>query len=192
MRIDGNDIRFLPDVAPLPKGFTEEPLGTLSLRLADEIRAAGPEQHTLAILGTEVPGRLLVLAAPLVLMALLYYFKGHLSHLTRMSEHHATDMVGFSWLPINASSWQLPGTQLNWSGYLAEIVATLAILPVGALLVMYFRLRDFGTVSIGTSLVIGCVCSLALVISWMSLSEVRTILQRLQLAEQARSDRDSG
>ena len=180
--VQGGELRFLPDIATLPKGFSEEPLGKLSLRLADEIRAAGPEQRTLTILGTEVPGRLLVLAAPLILLALLYYFKSHLSHLTRMSEHHAGDMVGFSWLPINASSWEIPGTHWRWSGYLAEIVATLAVLPVGALLVMYFRLRQFGEVGIGTSLVIGCACCVALLICWMSLNEVNTIRERLQIA----------
>ena len=187
IRIDGGEILFLPDVRPLPKGFAEESLGILSLRLADEIRAAGPEQRTLTILGTTVPGRLLVLAAPLVLLALLYYFKSHLSHLTRMSDQHADEMVGFSWLPINLSRWQLPGTGFQWSGHVAELITTLAVLPVGALLVMYFRLSPFGGVGIGTSLLIGCTCSVALVICWMSLVEVKTIRQRVMLVMQTQS-----
>lgn len=43
----------------------------------------------------------------------------------------------------------------------------------------------------GSSLVTGCVCSIALVICWMSICEVRIIRQRLRLAAEARCNRDS-
>lgn len=184
-----DELRFLPDLEPFPKGYAEETLGTLSLRLEDEIRSAGPDQRAIKILGTEVPGRLLVLAAPLILLALLYYFKSHLSHINRMAATHGEEMIGFSWLPINANVWQIPGTNISGSGYIAEIVGTLALLPIGALLVLYFRLGFFGSVHWGTMCLIASTCMFAVLICWMSLRDVRSIRARLCInSELNRSD----
>lgn len=179
VRTTNNELQFLPDLEPLPKGYSEEPLGKLSLRLEDEIRSAGPDQRTIKILGTEVPGRLLVLAAPLILLALLYYFKSHLSHICRMSSAHAEEMIGFSWLPLNANVWQIPRTSFTGSAHVVEIVSTLALLPIGALVVMYVRLGLFGSVHWGTALLIGITCMFAILICYMSLQDVRSIRNRL-------------
>lgn len=187
--IANNELQFLPHLQPLPKGYSEEPLGKLSLRLADEIRSAGPDQRTIKILGTEVPGRLLILAAPLILLALLYYFKSHLSHISRMTAAHAEDMIGFSWLPINDNLWRIPGTNVSGSGYVVEIVATLALLPIGALVVMYFRLGLFGSVNWGTVFLIASTCMFAAMICWMSLQDVCNIRAKLHSnSEVDRSD----
>ena len=179
VRNTSSDLKFLPELQPLPKGFSEEPLGKLSLRLGDEIRAAGPEQKAIKILGTEVPGRLLVLAAPLILFALLYYFKSHLSHLTRLATDHVEAMTGFSWLPINKSVWHIPGTKISGSGHLAETVVTVAVLPCVALLVLFYRLSFFGSLGPATSFIIGCTCVFSIFICWMSLDDIQNIRARL-------------
>ncbi len=175
IRTSSGAMEFLPKLKPLPTGFTEQPLGELSLRLADEIKAAGPEQRNLKILGTEVPGRLLIFAAPLILIALLYYFKSHLSHVTHMAKNHAEEMVGFSWLPINNSVWQIPGTTLKWSGHFAEVVLTIGVLPVGALIVMSLRLGLFGAIGPATAILVVMSCAFATAICWLSLRDIVTL-----------------
>jgi len=98
---------FAPRLANAPRGYHQEQLGLLSLRLADEIKAAGPEQQSAPIFGTTVPGQLLVFAAPLILMSLVYYLFYHTAHLARLAPQHAREMATFAWLPISMTPIRL-------------------------------------------------------------------------------------
>lgn len=170
---------FAPSLNPLPRGFEEEPLGRLSLRLVDEILKAGPEARKATILGTEVPGLLIVLAAPLTLMALVYYFVSHTTHIARLVETQADEMLGFAWLPITMGQWQVPWTNWRIPGHKAELLFSLVLLPVGALLALYIKLNQFGDVSVATSVLLGIAVVWIVTFAWFAggvIDRIRKIL----------------
>ena len=162
--VDGR-VKFAPLLSGASYSFREEKLGTLSLRLAEEIAAAGPEKHTATILGTQVPGLLVVLAAPLTLMVLTYYFVSHTTHVSRLVERHAKEIRGFAWLPIAISHWRVPGLARPIPGHRIELLASAGLLPLAALSALYVKLRSFGDVSAPASLLL-LVASLWIASSW--------------------------
>ena len=145
---------FAPLLSDTPYGFRHEKLETLSQRLAQDIASAGPEGRTATILGTQVPGLLVVLAAPLTLMALTYYFVSHTIHVSRLAKRHADEIRGFAWLPITMMDWRIPGLAQPIPGRRVELLASAALLPLAALWALYVKLRAFGNVSAPTSLLI--------------------------------------
>ena len=166
------EIKFLSELDNLPVGFTETKLGLLSAQLRDQIEAGGPDQRTITILGTEVPGRLLVLAAPLVLAGLAYYFKSHLSHLKELAGKQSGEMYGFAWLPINQAKWEVPFTKGTVLLHKAELIATVAILPISALIIMLYKLSSFGTVSVGIVFIALATCVFSACVAAAALKDI--------------------
>ena len=162
VRVDGEQIVFLPSLGELPRGFREEKLGVLSARLAAEIAASGPEQQTATILGTEVPGLLVVYAAPLVLMALVYYFMWHVFHLLKLAPSHAKEIGDFAWLPITMPSIRFPKTDQNVPLFLIEYLFSSLALPVFAIAVLYAKITEFGAISAFT------ISLLAVSVAWIA------------------------
>jgi len=154
VEIADGDVIFAPALSDAPNGVRQEKLGTLSQRLAREIASAGPEERTATILGTQVPGLLVVLAAPLTLMALTYYFVNHTTHVSRLAEQHADEIRGFAWLPITMRDWRIPGLARPIPGHRVELLVSTALLPLAALVALYFKLLAFGEVSKPTSLLL--------------------------------------
>lgn len=183
VEIRAEKVIFAGSLAEAPRGFFQEKLGTLSLRLADEIKSAGPEKRTASILGTQVPGLLIVLAAPLTLMALMYYLVSHTAHLARLARRHSSEMAGFAWLPITMTEWPIPGTTRYIRGNIFELLMSLAVLPIVSLTVMYWKLDVFGGISLPTKLLIaGSI--LWILVFWRSVRrEIEQIRQEFRKAE---------
>lgn len=143
--VDNGAITFLPKLTDIPKGYREENLGTLSLRLADEIKSKGPENLSATILGTEVPGLLIVLASPTILLFLSYYFMQHTAHLRDLVTDDVTAFRQFAWLPLalraTGGTGADPPVSQAWG---LETLATAIILPVLALIVLYVQLSQHG------------------------------------------------
>ena len=132
VEISDDAVIFAPALSDAPNGVRQEKLGTLSQRLAREIASAGPEEREATILGTQVPGLLVILAAPLTLMALTYYFVNHITHVSRLAEQHADEIRGFAWLPISITDWRLPGLARPIPGHRVELLTSAALLPLAA------------------------------------------------------------
>ena len=174
-----NRLLFAPSLNDLPRGFREEALGSLSLRLANDIQRAGPEARSATILGTEVPGLLIVLAAPLTLMALTYYFVSHAAHIARVAEHRAEEIVGFAWLPLTMTDWRFRGIERRIPGYVVELVFSLVFLPVLSLATLFLKLYQFGGVSLATGVLIGLAIVWVIVFAWYARSAVLRIRNAL-------------
>lgn len=165
--VENNRLVFLPELTNIPRGFREEKLGTLSLRLADEIKSTGPEELSATILGTEVPGLLIVIASPTILFFLSYYFMQHTAHLRGLVIDDLNAFRHFAWLPLALGRVQTiqsgkshTGFQQAWQ---VETVATSIILPVLALLILYVQLDQFGTLkNLHTFLIAGASFSVIL------------------------------
>lgn len=173
-------ITFLPELENLPTGFTEEKLALLFKRLSDEIAESGPEEQSATILGTKVPGLLVVIASPLTLLVLGYYFANHTKHLTRFSLSDPEAFRGFAWMPLamqdepkSATVGSLEVSKPAW--WAVETVASAIALPIGALLALYWQLSQFGGVGTWSALtifsgIVGVVC-----FGLMSLSHIGAI-----------------
>lgn len=173
--VQGRKLVFLPELSEIPTGLREEKLGALSLRLDDEIKSRGPENLSATILGTQVPGLLIVLASPTVLLFLSYYLMQHTSHLRDLPTDDMQAFRQFAWLPL-----ALPGgrqaTQENAmrmpSPWALETVATIIILPVVSLFVLYVQLNQFGGLKLYHALLL---VATSLIIGWMGIGTTRHI-----------------
>ena len=165
IEIADGQVIFAPALSDAPNGTRQEKLGTLSQRLAQDIASAGPEERTATILGTQVPGLLVVLAAPLTLMALTFYFVNHSAHVSRLAEQHADEIRDFAWLPITMTDWRIPGLARSIPGHRVELLVSAALLPLAALVALYFKLRAFGDVNEPTTLLL-LVASLWIAYFW--------------------------
>lgn len=99
--IEGSEVKFGPSFDTAPTGYKSEKLGVLSLKLAEEIAKSSPANQSVSILGTNVPGSLVIFASPITLFFLAYYFFNHTSHLVRMSRIDAKQFEQFAWLPLS-------------------------------------------------------------------------------------------
>ncbi|MDZ7710864.1 MAG: hypothetical protein U5K36_13010 [Roseovarius sp.] len=98
--IDSDQILFGPGLADLPSGERETSLGVIATGLSRDIAQLGPDKQTATFLGTSVPGRLVLIAAPIVLIALQYYFANYTRHLVRLAERNIDMFRQFAWLPL--------------------------------------------------------------------------------------------
>lgn len=138
-----DSLRWLPGLTNFPAGFADKPFAELMTELSDEIRKGGPEERSVSLLGTNVPGILFVYAAPLSLLALTYFLLNHAWHLHQLSQTRAEDFAGFAWMPLALErKWEW---ELAWS---------LLLLPVGSLIVLYVRLRQLGDLNAGPTVVL--------------------------------------
>lgn len=125
---------LFPALRPFEKGFAQKTVGEVRNQAVANIRAASPESKSITLLGTDVPGQLATIAAPIVSTALLIYLMLNLPHINRLTHQHADEIAEFAWLPLH-------GGRL----WLIETGMTLLALPVAASFVMNQRLAVFGT-----------------------------------------------
>lgn len=145
-------IQFAPGLAEAPNGIRESPLGELSMRLHDEIARSGQASQTVSILGTTVPGSLVLIAAPLILLSLAYYFMNHISRLARLINDDRSLFDQFAWLPLNLRcrvTRPLGGVHhLVIHGGVLELLMSGIVLPVAAIGMLYFKLSMFGNLGV--------------------------------------------
>lgn len=134
------------ELSNLPAGDKTRPLGEVRSRLHEEITGAGPDRQAVSFLGTEVPGYLVAIAAPLTLLVLAYYFANHTSHLRRVVLDQSTDVSSFAWMPIAMRAGiRKTGSFAHW--WALETVGTVILLPIAALCVLYFQLFEFSAIN---------------------------------------------
>ena len=175
---------FLPGLVEPPAGFEVTPLGELSSKLGEELAASSPSRAAATILGTEVPGALVVYAAPLILVFLSYYLMHHLAHLGRLVAGAKEDYRQFSWLPLSLEwqkSWDTRRGRLTIAGGWLELLASGMLLPLVALLMLYLQLAQFGPVGWRQGTVLAAAAfgiSATGARSLLLLAEIRDVLQR--------------
>ena len=161
--ISDDEISFATELAGAPSGFLNEKLGVLSLRLGDEIAQSGPARQSVSILGTSVPGTLVIFASPLILFALSYYFLSHTAHLSRICEANEADFDQFAWLPLSHKAAASIKVTKRWgislSAGLFEALSSGVLLPAAAIALLYGRLSQFGNL---TDLQVACMAASAL------------------------------
>ena len=147
--VEDNRVKFAPSLNDAPYGYREVKLGELSLKLSDEIARSDPENRFVSILGTEVPGLMIVIASPLTLFFLAYYFMFHVRHLRSVAERDRESLRQFAWLPLSLTQcWTVRwrNTSLSVQSWKLETVASGIGLPIVALAVLYRQLSTFGGV----------------------------------------------
>ena len=144
--VQGEKIVFGKDLIDLPVRYRDVPLGKLSKIFADRILAAGPEGRSVSILGTDVPGTMITIASPLVLLFLMFYFVHHIRHLSKLVETEPKAALQFAWLPISLGE----GWPVSWSWMRRNVpvwglqaVFDSIALPVASLVLLYIRIWYF-------------------------------------------------
>ena len=150
--VENKQVKFAPELENAPSGFTNEKLGVLSLKLANDIAKSGPANQSVSILGTNIPGSLVIFASPIILFFLTYYFLNHTSHLLRVSKVDPVQFEQFAWLPLSLNHvfrYSFTGNRRApiFAGIL-EIIGSAIILPIAALILLYVQLSQFGGLSL--------------------------------------------
>ena len=171
--IDNGQIHFGAGLADLPSGARETSLGDIATELSKDIAQLGPDQQTATFLGTSVPGRLVLIAAPILLIALQYYFANHTRHLVRLAPHNTEAFRQFAWLPLSLER----GMSRNWG---TEAGATVIAAPLFALGIMLYRLSVYGSIPLMATLLsvaAGFATLLLGMISLRNIEEIRELMQ---------------
>lgn len=129
--------RWLPRLVGLRRDLREKTLGDIHAELSRDLVEGSPEKRSVSLLGTEVPGVLFVIAAPVTLLALLSYLHLHVLHLLKLRGALGARLSGFAWFPL-----QQP----------AEGLLSLGILPVAALATLGLRLWSVGYLGIAAGI----------------------------------------
>lgn len=141
IEVHGDQIRTGSDLTDLPFGERETPLSEMVNQLTRQIAQLGPDQQTATFLGTTVPGRLVLIAAPIVMIALQYYFTQHTKHLAQMASEYRNEFREFAWLPLKGYR---DHSRIWW----VEPAATVILLPLFSLFALLFQLKKFGDISL--------------------------------------------
>jgi len=179
VEINEGQVKFAPSLKDLPNGFREQSLGLLSAQLKKEIADRGPENQSVSILGTDVPGVLIVIAAPLVLTALSYYFMSHTGHLKRLEGKDDGVFQTFAWLPLaHQAKIRIPigrSTRMHLELWQLESLVGLMFLPILALLILYTKLAAFGGIGLGASLFMMLSAAIIVVFGSLSMNNIQLI-----------------
>lgn len=146
------EVKFASELDDAPTGVRTEKLGVLSLRLADEIASSGPARQSVSILGTNVPGSLVIFASPIILISLAYYFYNHTSHLRRLCGSDEGAFAQFAWLPLSLDrTLEFTGSggrPVRVYAGVMEVLMSGTVLPLLAIGLLYLQLSQFGDLSI--------------------------------------------
>ena len=163
--IETGSFSLLPSISGVGNALRDVPIGQLEDDLAKEIERAGPVHKSVSILGADIPGILLVLAAPLALAGLSYYFMRFAVYVQGLAQKDAEGLCGFAWLPLMPAGMR-------------DASVVLLVLPLVAVVVMLVQTARFGlvpgyqwAVSVGMIvLIIGC--------GWRSLRALSVLRHR--------------
>lgn len=161
---DGVSWHPLPELSEIDKGDREKALSLVASQYRARIAAKGPEEQSVSILGTTVPGILVALASPLTLIALSYYLAQHTRHLTRLATPGADSFVHFAWLPLSLEAVRvLPLGPFRVAWWRVEVLVTVTVLPFGATVLLADRLARFEPLAMGLlSLMLGALIATVL------------------------------
>ena len=154
--------------------------------LTEEIASAGPEKQSATILGTQVPGLLIVVASPLTLLVLSYYFANHTGHLVRLVKADREEFRGFAWMPLSIqyNIPFLPRGKLKDGfkipAWALETVISAVILPLASLAALYAQLTQFGGIGLWPSLVISTAVAGIALLGIRTVRNINTIRTGLQ------------
>jgi len=172
--IENNQIRFDSELTGLSSGVREDSLGNIASSLALEIAQLGPDQQTATFLGTSVPGRLVLFAAPIVLIALQYYFAHHTRHLVRLAPKNISAFRQFAWLPLSLER----DISQTWR---TETGATVIAGPLFALGFLLYRLNVFGDTPLLAVLLSAGAGLATMLLGMSSLNNIGEIRDQMQL-----------
>lgn len=172
--LENGQIYFGPELTNLTSGAREETLGEVAARLEREIALLAPDQQTASFLGTSVPGRLVLFAAPIILVTLQYYFVQHTRHLTRLVPNNIDTFKEFAWLPL---SLQKNSTE-TWK---VETGATVIAAPMLALSILFYQLSLFGDIALFAVLLLVGTGFATLLLGINSLRNIGTIRDQMEL-----------
>ena len=123
---------WLPGMDNPPKGYRQKKIGLLLSDVEESLKERSPSSQTVSILGTNVPGILVVYATPLILLALLFYFFNHISQLKTLARNHRDFFESFAWFPVLVNkTWPF------------EFLFTTLVLPVASITILNFRILPF-------------------------------------------------
>ena len=155
LSVKDGQLAFAAAIDSIPIGHRDESLGSLHQRLTDEITLAAPERSGATILGTRVPGVLIVVASPLILLVLSYYFAMHMRHLERLVSHNSRAFSRFAWMPLAlAGDVIVPVGRRNTHAipvWALETIASATLLPVGSLVILAWQLNQFAIIELWPS-----------------------------------------
>jgi len=174
------EIRFVPSLGEQKSGIRETKLGSLANELDAEIAALGPDKQTATFLGTTVPGRLVLIAAPILLIVLLHYLLNHTRHLRSVVNEDPNSFLQFAWLPLMKQD----GLPYNWH---VELIATIVVAPTGALLLLLYKLSDFGDLSTSAVIIYLAAGILIAALGLSVVRQIRIIRERLEYANASHS-----
>ncbi|WP_170409339.1 hypothetical protein [Ruegeria atlantica] len=187
LTVENDQVIFAPGLRSADANLFDVPLVDLSSLLGDEIikSDASPTNQTISILGTEVPGSLAVLASPLILVALSYYFNAHTGHLTRLVSRGRQNFEEFSWLPISIETTfdaRIRGRKVfSISFGLLECFNSAVFLPAMAMALLYWQTSAFEELAmVQTSILTGAAIGVVLfgILSLMNVHQIRTALSQ--------------
>ena len=157
--IDSNRVVFAPTLDKTPPGLRQKKLGILHQDLTKEIASKAPEKQTVNILGVQVRGLLIVVASPLTLLILSYYFANHTGHLVRLGKKNSEAFKSFLWMPLSIQSdiplfvFSKAESGYRISGWVLETILSIIILPIASLVILYCQLSQFGSIDLWPSLI---------------------------------------
>ncbi len=166
-KIDKDVLAWLPDFAQDAQQYAGRRLGEVLASLEEQIERGSPEKQSVSLLGTEVPGGLLIYAAPSVLLVLAYYLLCHLRHVNRHAYAHASVCRGYAWLPLSLKSGQ----------WLWEACASTALLPLISLIIMLTQILRFGSIRLATILIVLIAAGILGVLAVRIVREIKDIRQ---------------
>ena len=151
----------------MPVSYWGITLGDLYRTLNADITSAGPAGQVVTILGTRVPGLLVVLASPIALFILSYYFACHTLHLARVAGQNSDAVKYFAWMPLALRSG------ITWT---SEVVVSAIAFPGASLGVLWNRLSQYGEVEPWPGLTVLCVAVVGIVVfGLVSLFNIKSI-----------------
>ena len=179
--IDEGSVVFAPILNTISPGLRDKNLGILHQNLTKEIASTAPEKQTVNILGVQVRGLLIVVASPLTLLILSYYFANHTNHLVRLVKKNSEAFKNFLWMPLSIRIdipllfFSKAERGYRISGWVLETIMSIIVLPLASLLILYRQLNQFGSIDLWPSLII-LVGSIGIIMfGLMSLGNINTV-----------------
>ncbi len=159
-------------VSPEQRGQTLE---QLQANLTADISAADPRRQRVSILGAQVPGVLVVVASPLVLLMLSYSLAMHTMHLRRFVADNVDELEKFAWLPLTLR------TNISWA---LATTSSVVVVPSVSLWFLKGRLTEFEGIDWSLGLIAMTVARVGIVVfglvSLYSILKIRLELPRFR------------
>ncbi|MEM9161288.1 MAG: VOC family protein, partial [Verrucomicrobiota bacterium] len=166
----GKELKWLPRLTELNREERNTKIGELLANVTETIEEVGPNKQTVSFLGTTIPGILIIIATPVTLLFLQYYFSNHLSHLANSKISDRDSFPQFAWMPMSLRS-RASTLELLW---------TIAFLPIATLIVLWVQVAKFEALDWFPSIIIIAAILGISAFSWKShkcLKKLRTSIE---------------